>query len=256
MRDVGISAADALALLANVEVTPVFTAHPTEVARRLVLLKRRHIARELEKLDRLPLTDAAARQGQEAMLTEITTLWQTDEVRRKHPTVFDEIRMGVNHYPGSLIAPLHHFYEDMSNAFQEVYGLTIPPCNLPTIVRFGSWTGGDRDGNPFVTTETTHSALRTARETILAHYLKEVDELREFLTLSSCRVGHSDELVSAVEHYISSFPSISRKTKDFPLCEQYRKLLFCMFHRLELALEEPESPDAYPDAVDLPPICP
>ena len=248
MREAGVSAADALAFLTRVEVTPVFTAHPTEVARRVVLLKRRRIARALEKLDRLPLTDAAAGQGQEAILAEITSLWQTDEVRRSRPTVIDEIRMGVNHYPDSLISPLPHFYEDMANAFHEVYDWDIAPHELPTVVRFGSWTGGDRDGNPFVTTATTRIALQMARETILDHYLDNIAELGELLTLSSCRVGHSAELADALEHYGAKIPALFPKIGGYPFCEQYRKLLVCVLHRLEYTRAEPGNPDAYPDA--------
>jgi len=248
MRQAGIGAGEALAFLARVEVTPVFTAHPTEVARRVVLLKRRRIAKALEELDRLPLTDAAAGQGQEAILTEITSLWQTDEVRRNRPTVMDEIRMGVNHYPDSLIAPLPHFYEDLAAAFHEVYGCEIEPGQLPTVVRFGSWTGGDRDGNPFVTSETTRMALTMARETILVRYLADIDELRELLTLSSCRVGHSEELAAAVERYAAVSPALVSRIAAYPFCEQYRKLLVCILHRLERTRSEPGHPDAYPAA--------
>jgi phosphoenolpyruvate carboxylase len=248
MREAGISCADALVFLGRVEVTPVFTAHPTEVARRVVLLKRRRIALALEELDRLPLSAAAAAEGQEAILTEITALWQTDEVRRNQPTVIDEIRMGMNHYPGSLITPLPHFYEDMAAAFREVYGLEISSRELPTVVRFGSWTGGDRDGNPFVTTETTRTALQMARDTILNHYLGDIDELGELLTLSSCRVGHSPELAEAVERYSAIIPTLSPKVGAYPFSEQYRKLLVFMRHRLHCARHEPGSEDAYPDA--------
>ena len=80
------------------QVVPVFTAHPTEVARRVVLFKRRRIARQLEELDRLPITDEEAARRQRLILADITALWQTDEVRRRQPTVADEIRMGLDHY--------------------------------------------------------------------------------------------------------------------------------------------------------------
>jgi len=248
MREAGISGPDALAFLSQVEVTPVFTAHPTEVARRVVLFKRRRIAQALEKLDRLPLTDAAATGGQNDILAEITALWQTDEVRRKQPTVLDEIRMGVNHYPGSLIVPLPHFYHDMAEAFREVYGMPLSGSDLPTVVRFGSWTGGDRDGNPFVTTDTTRVALQMARETILAQYLADVDELRELLTTSSCRVEYSRELGAALERYCLAFPALVPKISAYPACEQYRGFLAVVMHRLRCTQSEPGDPEAYPDA--------
>ncbi len=248
MRDAGIRCADALDFLRRVEVTPVFTAHPTEVARRVVLLKRRRIALALEELDRLPLTDAAAAQGQEAILTEITALWQTDEVRRNRPTVTDEIRMGMNHYPISLITPLPHFYEDMAAAFHEVYGVELSAHELPAVVRFGSWTGGDRDGNPFVTTATTRIALQMARDTILDHYLDDLGELRELLTLSSFRVGHSQELAETVARYFTAIPAVASKAGAYPDSEQYRKFLAFAHHRLHCARYEPARESAYPDA--------
>ncbi|MDA8428574.1 MAG: phosphoenolpyruvate carboxylase [Geobacteraceae bacterium] len=248
MQQAGISGTDALACLGRIEVTPVFTAHPTEVARRVVLFKRRRIARALENLDRLPLTDAAAAQGQDDILTEITALWQTDEVRRNKPTVLDEIRMGVNHYPDSLITPLPHFYQDMAAAFREVYGMQLSGCDLPNVVRFGSWTGGDRDGNPFVTTDTTRSALQMARTTILAHYLSDIDELRELLTPSSCRVGQSADLAAACARYCVTIPALVSKITAYPVCEQYRGFLAFVLHRLRCTQNEPGDPEAYPDA--------
>ena len=91
MREAGINAEAALEQLRRITITPVFTAHPTEVARRTVLFKRQRIAAELEKLDQLPLPDTAALRAQEAIFAEITALWQADEVRRRMPTVRDEI---------------------------------------------------------------------------------------------------------------------------------------------------------------------
>jgi len=248
MREAGITGPEALSFLRQVEVTPVFTAHPTEVARRVILFKRRRIARLLEKLDRLPLTDAAAAQRQEAILTEITALWQTDEVRRNKPSVLDEIRMGVNHYPGSLIIPLPHFYQDMAEAFGEVFRMQLSGSELPTVVRFGSWTGGDRDGNPFVTTDSTRMALQMARQTILAQYLLEIDELLELLTTSSCRVDFSRELASALDSYCQTFPALVPQISAYSDCEQYRRFLAIVLHRLRCTQNEPGDPEAYPDA--------
>ena len=248
MRETGISGPDALEYLKLVEVTPVFTAHPTEVARRVVLFKRHRITALLEELGRLAPTPAAAARGQEAILTEITALWQTDEVRRNQPTVLDEIRMGINHYGSSLIQPLPEFYQDLADAFAEVYGMTLSARDVPRVVTFGSWTGGDRDGNPFVTTATTRTALQMAREAILDHYLSEVDELRELLTTSSFRAGFSDQLAAATEGYCSRFPAIAPLTGAYADCEQYRRFLAIVMHRLRCARNEPRNPEAYPDA--------
>ncbi|MBA3239970.1 MAG: phosphoenolpyruvate carboxylase, partial [Acidobacteria bacterium] len=103
LRDSGLGWEAALEMLRRVEVTPVFTAHPTEVARRTVLFKRRRIAAQLERLDRLPLSDEEALAAEEQVAREVTALWQTDETRRRQPTVTDEIKMGLDYYPAVLI---------------------------------------------------------------------------------------------------------------------------------------------------------
>ena len=103
MREAGITQEQVFEWLAKIEVTLVFTAHPTEVARRTVLFKRKRIAAELEQLDRLPLTERSSEEHEQAILAEITALWQTDEVRRRQPTVRDEIRMGLDYYPSVFI---------------------------------------------------------------------------------------------------------------------------------------------------------
>jgi phosphoenolpyruvate carboxylase len=246
MRDAGIGYDEALLLLAQVEVTPVFTAHPTEVARRVVLHKRRRIARVLAELDRLPLTGVSAVRGQDQILTEITTLWQTDIVRRSKPRVNDEIKMGVDHYPGSLITPLPGFYEDIAEAFRETYGSAPKPHDLPTVVRFGSWIGGDRDGNPHVTAESTRAALQVGRETILRHYLGAVEELEEVLTASACLVLVGEGFAAAVERYAATIPALVDVADIHPGCELYRRFLSFVLHRLRFSLSEPQHSDAYP----------
>ena len=106
MKAAGISAEQALAALRDIQITPVFTAHPTEVARQTVLLKRRRIAQQLERLDRLPLTAEEAEDCENNIRAEVTSLWQTDEVRLAKPTVNDEIRMGLRYFRLSLFDAL------------------------------------------------------------------------------------------------------------------------------------------------------
>ncbi len=248
MRDAGIGMEKARELLARVEVVPVFTAHPTEVARRVVLFKRRRISRQLELLDRLPLAAKDALQGQEAIRADVAALWQTDLVRAHRPSVVDEIRMGLDHYPDSLISPLPAFYEEIAAAFRDVYGVDVPQRALPNVVMFGSWVGGDRDGNPFVTLETTRTALQMARETILDHYLAAVDELRELLTTSACRFGTPAELHEAIERYRSSMSALAPQVDLLPECELYRRFLAFMRQRLVHTRMCPVGGDAYPDA--------
>src|SRR5919205_1074250 len=160
LRDAGVTRQQVLEWLAKIEVILVFTAHPTEVARRTVLFKRQRIATELEQLDRLPLTERESEKHEQAIIAEITALWQTDEVRRRRPTVRDEIRMGLDYYPSVLFETLPGLYDELADDFHEAYGVDLPANALPRVLRFGSWIGGDRDGNPLVTPECTRDALR------------------------------------------------------------------------------------------------
>ncbi len=197
----GVPLQTALDTLAQITIMPVFTAHPTEVARRTVLFKRRRIAHEIGQMDWLPLTDAEAAEREAAIAAEITALWQTDEVRRRPPTVRDEIRMGLDYYPNGLFAVLPRLSEEIADALCAVYGAEIAPSDLPALVRFGSWIGGDRDGNPFVTPDTTREALQLARDTILDFYGQRVKAMGMELRSSARQAGVTPELRAALARY-------------------------------------------------------
>src|SRR5579875_971188 len=125
MREAGISAEKALAWLEKVLVVPVFTAHPTEIARRSVLMKRRRMGQFLEKLDRIPVPDEELAALEEELTAEITALWQTDEVRSRRPAVTDEIRMGLDYYVLSIFDTLPGLYEEVAAALKSEYELEI-----------------------------------------------------------------------------------------------------------------------------------
>jgi phosphoenolpyruvate carboxylase len=247
MRAAGITEQQVLLWLRQVEVTVVFTAHPTEVARRTVLFKRRRIAGELERLDGLPLTEREAENREQAITAEITALWQTDEVRRRRPTVSDEIRMGLDYYPTVLFETLPKVYEDLADDFHEAYGSELSGHELPRLLRFGSWIGGDRDGNPYVTPECTRDALQFARQTMLDHYIKRIDDLIWRLSASSLQVEMSKELQLSLEDYdkqIYPGPNLKRHSPN----EVYRRYLDYVLARLGSSRSEPEDRNAYRDA--------
>src|SRR5579871_2998208 len=197
MHRYGMGAEEALQHLRQVLIVPTFTAHPTEVARRTVLFKRRAIAHEIEQIDWLPLTDAEAGDREAAIAAAITALCQTDEVRRRAPTVRDEIRMGLDYFPNALIGTLPRLYSEIADAFRRAYGEEVSPYDLPEVVRFGSWIGGDRDGNPFVTPDATREALELARHTILTYYITALLEVIEHLSPSVRQVPVSPEFAAA-----------------------------------------------------------
>jgi phosphoenolpyruvate carboxylase len=248
LRDAGIEWQDALDVLRRVSVTPVFTAHPTEVARRTILFKRRRISEQLERLSRLPLSDAEAAASQTAIAHEITALWQTDDIRRRQPTVADEIMMGLDYYPSVLIPTLPDVYTEMVSGFEQVYDVRLKPRALPTVINFASWIGGDRDGNPYVTAATTHEALLLARHTILDFYLKAVADLQERLSLSVYQVKISTRLQVKFKNYDETLTSAQTEVSGYPNAEIYRRFLACVMYRLRATREPAASVDGYVDA--------
>jgi phosphoenolpyruvate carboxylase len=250
MREAGFTCEAALEALSKVEVVPVFTAHPTEAARRTVLFKRRHIADELEGLDRLPLTDSEARARESSILAEITALWQTDEVRRRPPTVRDEIKMGLDYYSASLIETLPRLYEEFADAFREAYECEVETSELPVFLGFGSWIGGDRDGNPYVTPLCTRDALTMARTVIFDHYLAAARQLLDRLSPSARQEKVSEELLRALEQYAERMPVVASRNKTRAADEIYRRYLDYIIERLRLASTEPAHLDAYRNAYE------
>jgi phosphoenolpyruvate carboxylase len=250
MRDAGITQQQALQWLAKIEVVLVFTAHPTEVARRTVLFKRQRIAAELEQFDRLPLTARESEKHEQAIIAEITALWQTDEVRRRQPTVRDEIRMGLDYYPSVLFETLPWLYDEMAADFREVYGKELAANTLPRVLRFGSWIGGDRDGNPLVTPACTRDALQIARETILAYYIERVNDLIWQLSPSTYQVIVSTQLEAALSSYAATISSPGLHPERHTSQEVYRRFLDYVLARLLLARDEPGSKNAYKNATE------
>jgi phosphoenolpyruvate carboxylase len=233
MRKVGISATEALEFLRRVMVVPVFTAHPTEVARRSVMFKRRRISDLLEQLDRIPLSDEQLELLEKSLIAEITALWETDEVRSRRPTVADEVKMGLDYYEASIFATLPGLYAEIAAAFEAEYGLSLSLAELPVLLTFGSWIGGDRDGNPYVTPEVTREALAMARDHLLAHYDEQIHLIIELLSTSVHQAPVSAALEKRLQEYVAQLNTTSEQAfgarYEF---ETYRRLLSCIRRRL------------------------
>jgi phosphoenolpyruvate carboxylase len=237
LRCAGLSREDSLALLGRVCITPVFTAHPTEVARRSVMFKRRSISDLLEQLDAIPLPAAELDALEAALLAEITALWQTDDVRSARPTVRDEVRMALDYYDASIFATIPVLYKEIASAFDAEFPtedlLPAPYSLFPVVVRFGSWIGGDRDGNPFVTADTTADALNMARNLLLDHYLTQLRDLFDQLASST----HQAPISAALRERLDAYLTQLRSTGDTPLADRFpneavRLQLACITLRL------------------------
>jgi len=250
MKEAGRSAQDALAALRQIQITPVFTAHPTEVARQTVLLKRRRITKQLERLDRLPLTPQDAEICENNIRAEVTSVWQTDEVRLTKPTVDDEIRMGLRYFRLSLFDTLPRIYEEIVESFRDVYGLELDESSVPNIVHFGSWIGGDRDGNPLVKPHSIRHALEMARAVILREYLDDVEALSDRLSSSRRQTAISEDLLARLHHYERTIPGVHLAWGPHNQAESYRRFLSYIFHKLRHTREAVDAPASYRSAAD------
>ena len=239
MRRVGISAEEAMDWLKRILIVPVFTAHPTEVARRSVMFKRRRIGDFLATLDRIPVPEQDLARLEESIRAEITSLWQTDEVRSRRPTVYDEIKMGLDYYDVSIFATLPSLFREVSEALHAAYGLQIEAHMLPQLLRFGSWIGGDRDGNPFVTPEVTREAIQLARGHLLLYYQGRLDEIIDLLTTSAQQRPVSAALRQRLEAYVAQVHTPESQVFGAQYeFEYYRRFIICVKARIHRTLEQ------------------
>ena len=243
MRRVGITAAEAMDWLRRVLIVPVFTAHPTEVARRSVMSKRRRIGEFLSTLDRIPIPEQDLARLEELILAEITSLWQTDEVRSRRPTVYDEIKMGLDYYDVSIFATMPALYREIAEALRASYGIEIEAHELPQVLRFGSWIGGDRDGNPFVTPEVTRDAIQLARGHLLLYYQRQLDTVIDLLTTSAQQRAVSEELLQRLQAYVAQVHTPESQVFGAQYeFEYYRRFIICLKARLQRTLQSMTQP--------------
>jgi phosphoenolpyruvate carboxylase len=225
----GFTAEQTRELLERLRVEPVFTAHPTEATRRTLLEKEQVIGRLLvERLDpsRTPEEERAAL-GR--IREEVTAAWQTESQPSARPTVMDELEHVVFYLTDVVYRIVPPFYEELEAALAATYGAAGPS---QPVLRFGSWVGGDMDGNPNAGAATLRSALARHRELALGRYLREAAELSRRLSQSGSRVDVSAAVRERVAAYATMFPAaldaISVRYRDMP----YRVLFHLVGTRL------------------------
>jgi phosphoenolpyruvate carboxylase len=188
LRDEGVSADELAKAVQSLNVELVFTAHPTEIARRTLIQKHNRIADILAFRDRPDLTPVEREESRDELHREIAAAWHTDEVRRERVAPLDEVRAGLVIFEQSLWDALPQYFRAVDTALRVSTGHRLPLEVAP--VRFGSWIGGDRDGNPNITADVTRQATWLARWQAADLYLREIVALRSELSLAS----GSDEL--------------------------------------------------------------
>ncbi|MFZ9709514.1 MAG: phosphoenolpyruvate carboxylase, partial [Steroidobacteraceae bacterium] len=205
LKAAGLSFDEVLQLLGQLTIEPVFISHPTESTRRTILRKQRRLAEML--FDRLQtLSPHEQRSSLGRLRTEFTTGWQTEDHPRQRLTVADEREYVMFFLAEVLYRVIPGFYEEIAEALEHHYGRATDVASLPTLVRFGSWVGGDLDGNPDITAKTLRETLARQQQAILNAYFLELQSLSQLLSQSASRIGVSAALQQRSEEYALLLP--------------------------------------------------
>jgi len=221
-------------------VSPVLTAHPTEVQRKSILDSEREIARLLQWRDRVVLTPDESAALEIGLYREVLGLWQTSMLRLSKLRVFDEIDNGLAYYRYTFLAEVPKLYAALERNLRQRFGDS--ELHLPPFLRLGSWIGGDRDGNPNVVAETLQQAIRAQASLAFAHYLREVHRLGAELSLSTQLVTPTAQLMALAAAGHDANPH----RKDEP----YRQALIGVYARIAATAQAlaqyvaPRSPQA------------
>jgi phosphoenolpyruvate carboxylase len=230
LKTAGLSADDFRGLLARAEVRLVMTAHPTEARRRTILEKQARIFRVLRDLDERPGRPAQIERIRQRLAATIAELWSSNEVRAIRLTVLDELQAILIHFRGTLFDVIPEIYRDLEEAISEHYpgeAIAVPP-----FLTFGSWVGGDRDGNPFVTADVTRQTLRLMRDSCLASLDVRLGQVAGRISVSTLVAGTSPLLDELIESNRERLPEVAADLDARNLDEPYRQALTFMRQRL------------------------
>lgn len=173
-----------LKAIQNLNIDLVLTAHPTEVTRRTNIHKHRQLSNQLQKLHKSQLTDVETRRVKKRIADLVTQAWHTEEIRSERPTPVDEARWGYSVIENSLWEAVPDFLRDLDDYLQVNYEAELPLDTQP--VQFSSWMGGDRDGNPFVTSKVTQEVLLRARRRAAKLFVSDLHKLYTELSMNDC----------------------------------------------------------------------
>ena len=228
LADRGASASEIASLVGRAEIRLVMTAHPTEARRRTTIGKLARIFWELRALDdELGRDQDAAR---ERILATVQELWGSDELRATSLTVLDEVRGGLAHFTSTLAETIPLLYRDLEVALARRF--PDAPIAVPPLLRFGSWIGGDRDGNPYVTPETTTQTLAVLREQCVRFLETRVELVAGRLSLSERVDGPAFGIEPILKRGAELFPALAEQLHGLNPEEPYRRALTFIRERL------------------------
>ncbi len=238
-KEAGKSLEEVLELIAELNYYPTFTAHPTEAKRPVVLEALQRIHREYQALLGGRIGDVEKTEYMHRLKAMIQIFWKTEAVRPSKPTVYDEIENSLYYFRETLFAVLPEIYRDLESAIKQVYPQARgDSLNLPKIAQFGTWVGGDRDGNPFVTPQITRNALRLQQLEVLREYSRRVDHLSQIFTHSADQVDLSPEFVAAEQ---ADEKRLIKYLGDKHISEPYQRRLSFVKLRLDKTIYQVEA---------------
>lgn len=197
LKNKNISAEKVQEMIQGIYLELIMTAHPTEATRRAVLQIHKRIADDMIRLDDPTLTHREKETLRSKLLNEVLTLWQTDELRDRKPTVIDEVRNGLYYFDETLFDVIPDVYIELERCLDKYY--PGRSWHVPPFLRFGSWIGGDRDGNPSVTHDVTWETLKMQRQLALDKYEESLRHLLQMLSFSTSIVEVTQELLDSIE---------------------------------------------------------
>ena len=219
-------------LIDQLKFIPVFTAHPTEARRRTTMNILQTLYEHTDAMGVYPEGSRAFEQAKQKTAETIDLLWSSDEVRTRKPLVYDEINNGLHYFDASLFNAIPKVYRNIKDAIVEIYP-ELSDYALPAFVNFGSWIGGDRDGNPFVTHETTEMAVLMHANTVLRHYQVLIRKLRRELIHSDSIVTIAPEIYERIKDYSELDQQVFCYNPDDYNHEPYRRLLSLILAKIK-----------------------
>ncbi|NLV10813.1 phosphoenolpyruvate carboxylase [Halomicrobium sp. HM KBTZ05] len=212
-------------VLDDVLIEPTFTAHPTEARRKTVKAKLRSVANDLEVLDEVRLTDSEQDDIEDDLAAEVTSLWQTPQVRDRRPEVTDEALNVQWYIENVLFEVIDEVYDELEDAIDEEYDGEV---DVPKLYEFRSWAGSDRDGNPFVTPEITEETLERQRDVVLPLYRDRLKELSGVLSQDASNIDTTDAFDERLEEHKEALPGVASEAEERYPDEPYRQKLKLM----------------------------
>ncbi len=233
LRDEGFTAAQLQLAIDAVKIELVFTAHPSEAKRRSIRAKLRRMRHAIQELDRQDLLQRERERLEMQIRADLTVLWQTDFLRPAKPTVLEEVERGLSITP-RLVEVVPQVYDSLRRALEMYY--PGDKFQIPLFLRFGSWMGGDRDGNPHVTAAVSRQTLLWLRESAIGQHQAVCKKMYDFLSLSTHESPAEPVILQRLAERSAEWPDLCQSLEPVAPLEVYRRWVRMIQWRLEKSM--------------------